>query len=1123
MKSILSLSAITAVLLFSGCAKDTADYTAPRSTTCELSFGSEKPEIMAISRTERVDDHVVWNTSGEAIRIAHSSDGYIGFTFYTSTGVAVSDDRKNATFTAKTSFRSGAISPHVFYAGYPAAAFNGDDDDLPSETIPVAIKSAQRPSATSFDCAADILVGKSDEYPLVPVDGTPIPMRYNRIVSLGHVTLSGLALADDETISNITFTTPERKLSGNIKLNLMDQTFDSSHADNFVSLLYDKATPAKEGTFEAWFCSLPFTLTEGDQMSVKVTTSLGVYTKDITVPEGRSIKFLKNRCCTLEIDMEGIERKTLTTNVTITCTGTNLANYDVIYSYWLESPTSTGTTRIAVTATSDGHLSFESAGKGVLARISIKTGFNSYKEIAIGRAAGDDISFSLDYNFNPVWRTDIYGNRLVSIAQELIAMRSGTNLSGSSNKYLQTGNIDLRGQDSWSPIGTSQNYAFKGSYNGDGYTIDNMTISASADYKGLFGYATNTIRNVTIGEGSSVTGNNYVGAVCGYYISADAKIENCKNYGKIASTSTSDNHLGGICGYYHGNATAGCENHGTVTGKGPYVGGIFGFHNGGSISDCENHGAVTGDGSYVGGVCGIGVGVSIKNCKNSAAITSNYNSATNYLGGICGYSKSGSSIADCSNSGKITGGGIIGGICGKTEADDIIDNCTNSGTIARASTASSSLKNFGGICGYNSGRIKNCTNTQSLTITNSNVGGICGYNDNGSISACNNSNAINGGSYTGGVCGYSGGENPKIENCTNSGKIGTSSYTGGICGYNTGAIMSCENSNEIEGTSRVGGICGRSEGLNAKIDNCTNTKSVSASDYAGGICGDCYSPITNCKVSANVTATGHIGGICGATTSSVADCKVTSPRDIYVYGKDYFGGVCGEAKETAVIEHCYCSSAVLCEYRVVKETWFSGKYLGGICGYNSGRILQCEYRGPYITTVCEYGFNPYGGVAVTFIEYSGGICGYNNEGTISDCLSVTRIASNSIDIDLSRYKSHADETYKGGICGCNYYGEISNCYSDCTGYPAAHITYLHGPSALVTNCYYNPYEWINNTKVLSGDADAISNSSCFGLSESNWPSAAKGWKLHGEGGAWASLGGWNSGGETIVYPTLWWE
>ena len=95
------------------------------------------------------------------------------------------------------------------------------------------------------------------------------------------------------------------------------------------------------------------------------------------------------------------------------------------------------------------------------------------------------------------------------------------------------------------------------------------------------------------------------------------------------------------------------------------------------------------------------------------------------------------------------------------------------------------------------------------------VGGVCGWNS-GTIKNCYNKSTVSGKSSLGGVCGRNDGT---IENCFNTGRITDGDAIGGVCGDNCGTIKNCYNTGTISGHSAVGGVCG-SNLENGTITNC---------------------------------------------------------------------------------------------------------------------------------------------------------------------------------------------------------------------------------------------------------------------------------------------------------------
>ena len=154
------------------------------------------------------------------------------------------------------------------------------------------------------------------------------------------------------------------------------------------------------------------------------------------------------------------------------------------------------------------------------------------------------------------------GTILISTAEELYNVRN--NLSGS---YRQTRDIDLSIYENWEPIGgfpLGQWWrrdldevcltAFRGTYNGGGYTIRNLRIESEDDYAdgiALFGYVqlgnvkNVKLENVFIKHTGRVT---CIGALAGMITASN--IENCSSSGSIQLDAQS--YVGGLIGYIEG-------------------------------------------------------------------------------------------------------------------------------------------------------------------------------------------------------------------------------------------------------------------------------------------------------------------------------------------------------------------------------------------------------------------------------------------------------------------------------------------------------------------------------------------------------------------------------------------
>ena len=158
--------------------------------------------------------------------------------------------------------------------------------------------------------------------------------------------------------------------------------------------------------------------------------------------------------------------------------------------------------------------------------------------------------------------TDPY---LISSLNELywVSTKQIENQSFSDGKYfLQTKNIDASDTANWSngwiPIGgrssitpndssDDESFEFGGTYNGSGFTINNLNYInnfSGNNLNGLFGSVIGTILNLSLANLSITTNSMKTGGLVGL-LKRGGKIYNCSTTGTITSTNNS---AGGLVG-----------------------------------------------------------------------------------------------------------------------------------------------------------------------------------------------------------------------------------------------------------------------------------------------------------------------------------------------------------------------------------------------------------------------------------------------------------------------------------------------------------------------------------------------------------------------------------------------
>ena len=210
-------------------------------------------------------------------------------------------------------------------------------------------------------------------------------------------------------------------------------------------------------------------------------------------------------------------------------------------------------------------------------------------------------------------------------------VNGGTGFSGDT--IVLDKSIELT-ENPWTPIGNAETKLFKGTFDGNGYTITGLKIT-SGSYIGLFGYVGEgaTIKNVNL-VGANVFGVKRVGALIGQ-IKGNATVSNC-TVDSTSHVTGSDSNTGGLIGEAIGNITVNLDhltNHAAVSNKADAnsrAAGIIAQITRGAnvtISYCENRGSITTNLGYAGGIVAAKQGsskVSFENCSNAGTLTGKY-------------------------------------------------------------------------------------------------------------------------------------------------------------------------------------------------------------------------------------------------------------------------------------------------------------------------------------------------------------------------------------------------------------------------------------------------------------------------------------------------------------------
>ena len=244
----------------------------------------------------------------------------------------------------------------------------------------------------------------------------------------------------------------------------------------------------------------------------------------------------------------------------------------------------------------------------------------------VSLAAAKDLGYTIESD----------GSYTVTSADGLMNIAKLVNGGKTDINITLNTNINLTGKG-WTPIGTSFDNSYKGTFDGGGHTITGLTVTTNDQFVGLFGYLNRagTVKNVVM-EGIQITSNHMFGCTGGVVGYSWGTIENCSVSGSVSGTDC----VGGVVGSQKAGSIIGCCTSATVKGT-HYVGGVAG-EKWGTMTACYATGNVTLEiasqkNNFGGGVVGLNGGSRVLACYATGNVTSTGSSTGNvHIGGLFG-------------------------------------------------------------------------------------------------------------------------------------------------------------------------------------------------------------------------------------------------------------------------------------------------------------------------------------------------------------------------------------------------------------------------------------------------------------------------------------------------------
>ncbi len=389
-------------------------------------------------------------------------------------------------------------------------------------------------------------------------------------------------------------------------------------------------------TVTAWW---PYTAGETTPPAVKVkanqSTQKDFEGSDLIVADGQTVTYgsptLRFTHRTARVTIVLTDYTEGLASVRLTGLSTENGNPDKITPYGKGSNTYTaivapqsvaaGTTFITCTFTN---------GKSFVYKMKNATDWQAGGEYTytVSLAAAKDLGYTIESN----------GSYTVYNADGLLNVAKLVNGGKTDINITLDKNIDLTGKG-WTPIGTSFDNSYKGTFDGGGHTITGLTVTTNDQFVGLFGYLNRagTVKNVVM-EGIQITSNHMFGCTGGVVGYSWGTIENCSVSGSVSGTV----YVGGVVGVQIGGSITGCSSSATVKGM-VDVGGVAGQTNSSAtLTACYATGNVTLEiapkkNIAGGGLVGMNAGSSLLACYATGNVTSTGSSTGKvHIGGFLG-------------------------------------------------------------------------------------------------------------------------------------------------------------------------------------------------------------------------------------------------------------------------------------------------------------------------------------------------------------------------------------------------------------------------------------------------------------------------------------------------------
>lgn len=327
-KLVYIASALLLSAAITGCAgnedKNAAEGTTSFSLTAGFEIGNE-------TKTANPTAPVWTNGDMIGITIVDNSTGTVAFE---NIGVPGITDNGGQTATFAGTLPDFNAGEYAFHAYYPYGDENNYSDTATEAKI--IIPAVQRPTATSFDPMADVMLMKSFDY---IHDGSAMShdgLRFKRALGMIKFVLD-MPEVEGQHIRKLTFKTdnPELQLAGKADFDLVAGEFSGFYSDAVTQVI---AVPSgdilADGTGEIWVCIPAMTIGTDVTITVEGETEGYTFTKSATVGEvndGQPIEIVAGNYHTMNVTLGADEVTERQPDVIIKYARGQLANPTPLY------------------------------------------------------------------------------------------------------------------------------------------------------------------------------------------------------------------------------------------------------------------------------------------------------------------------------------------------------------------------------------------------------------------------------------------------------------------------------------------------------------------------------------------------------------------------------------------------------------------------------------------------------------------------------------------------------------------------------------------------------------------------------------------------------------------------